>query len=85
MLVIIFLHAAWSLVDHLLKMLAVGDHGVGNVARNSVPHTMILDLASAYQLLKIITDNVVKLKKASQKIIIVLADIIRTVIRDGKW
>jgi hypothetical protein len=65
MLVIIFLHAAWSQMDHLLKMLVVADHGVGNVARNSVLSTMTRKLASAYQLQKIIMDNVVKPKKAS--------------------
>jgi hypothetical protein len=83
MLVIIFLHAAWSQMDHLLKMLVVADHGVGNVARNSVPSIMNLNLASAYQLQKIIMDNVVKPKKASQKRRIVLVGIIHTVIRDG--
>jgi len=70
---------------HLLKMLVVEDHGVGNVARNSVLSTMTRKLASAYQLLKIIMIIVVKSKKASQKRPTVLVDIIHIVIRDGRW
>jgi hypothetical protein len=83
--VIIFLLAAWRLVDHLLKMLVVDDRGVGNVVRNSVHHTMIQKRVNVYRLLRTITANVVKTKKASQRRAIVLAVTIRTVIRDGRY
>ena len=83
MLVIIFLLAAWRVADHLLKILVVEDRGVGNVVRNSVRNTMIQQRVNVCRLLKIITANVVKSKKASQKRLIVLVVTIRTVIRDG--